>query len=258
MAASAESCRASGDQRRLERLRDASPSPSTGCDSVRAMRGASEPRRSLWPALAGVAYVVLVFVGSAVIGGTSGAGRHSLDQSLDDVGAYLRDADATRVWIGEYVAVLGYALFVPFAAFASSALRGDAARDWGDASIVGSAIVYVALSLVATACLAPVVNRGDAAGAAQFLDLRSVLFAMAFVFFALWLLGVGMRALRARSLPAWLGSSAVVVAVLQLVGTAFAGIDPGFTGVPTFAGFLWVVTVSALLARRRVEPAGRR
>jgi hypothetical protein len=30
------------------------------------------------------------------------------------------------------------------------------------------------------------------------------------------------------------------------VGTAFATIDPGFTGVPTFAGFLWVAIVSVL------------
>ena len=209
--------------------------------------------RSLWPALAGVGYVVLVFAGSAAIGGTSGAGRHSLDQSAAEVAEYLRDADATRVWIGEYVAVLGYALFVPFAAFMWSALRGPATRDWRDGSVVGPALIYVALSMVATACLAPVLNRPESAGPAQFLDLRSVLFAIAFVFFAMWLLGVGVGVLRTRALPAWLGWAAVVIALLQIVATAFAAVDPGFTGPPTFAGFLWVAIVSALLARRRID-----
>lgn len=203
------------------------------------------------PALSGLAYVFLVFLGSAVIGGTSGAGRHSLDVTEGDVSEYIRDADVARVWVGEYVAVVGYALFVFFAAYVWSVVRRPAERDWRDGGVMGPALIYVALAMVGTACLAPVLNRtGDAGDAARFLDLRSVLFAMAFLFFATWLVGVGVSSLRTRALPVWLGWSAVVIGVLQFVGTAFASLDPGFTGLPTFAGFLWVAIVSVLLARR--------
>jgi hypothetical protein len=202
-------------------------------------------------ALSGIAYVFLVFLGSAVIGGASGAGRHSLDAADSDVSEYVRSADPTRVWVGEYVAVIGYALFVVFAAYVWSVVRGSAERDWRDSSAVGPALLYVALAMVGTASLAPVLNRtGDAGDAARFLDLRSVLFAMAFLFFAMWLLGVGARSLQTRALPIWLGWSALVIGVLQFIGTAFAPLDPGFTGLPTFAGFLWVAIVSGLLARR--------
>lgn len=203
-------------------------------------------------ALSGIAYVVLVFLGSAAIGGTSGAGRHSLDSSTEDVADYIAGADVTRVWIGEFVAVLGYAAFLLFAAFVWSAVRGRAERDWSELVAMGGALVYVALAMVATACLAPVLNRtGDPVDAARFLDLRTVLFAMAFVFFAVWLASVGIRALETGALPRWLAWAAIVISALQLIGTAFATVDPGFTGVPTFAGFLWVAVVSVLLARRR-------
>lgn len=208
-------------------------------------------RSSRLPALSGVAYVFLVFLGSAVIGGTSGAGRHSLDVADSDVSDYLRDADVTRVWVGEYVAVAGYALFVLFAAYVWSVVRGSAERDWRDGGVMGPALIYVTLALIGTACLAPVLNRtGDAVDAARFLDLRSALFAISFLFFAMWLVGVGVRSLQTRTLPIWLGWSALVIGVLQFVGTGFASLDPGFTGVPTFAGFLWVAIVSVLLARR--------
>jgi hypothetical protein len=46
-----------------------------------------------------------------------------------------------------------------------------------------------------------VLNRGgDPVGAARFPDLRSVPFAIAFLFSAIWLIGVGTRALRTRAL----------------------------------------------------------
>lgn len=80
----------------------------------------------------------LVFLGSAVIGGTSGAGRHSLDVTEGDVSEYIRDADVARVWVGEYVAVVGYALFVFFAAYVWSVVRRPAERDWRDGGVVSS------------------------------------------------------------------------------------------------------------------------
>jgi hypothetical protein len=202
-------------------------------------------------ALTGLAYVILVFVGSAVVGGTSGAGRHSLDATNEEVSEYVAGADVTRVWIGEFMAVVGYALFVLFAAHVWSIVRREVARDWRETSALGSAFVYVALALMGTACLAAVLNRtGDPVDAARFLDVRTVLFTIAFLFFATWLIATGLAALRSRALPTWLAGAAVAVGALQFAGTPFATFDPAFTGLPTFAGFVWVAIVSVLLVRR--------
>ncbi len=186
-------------------------------------------RPSRLAALSGVGYAFLVFLGSAVIGGTAGAGRHSLDAADSDVSEYIRDADVTRVWIGEYVAVVGYGLFIFFAAYVWSVVRRDVERDWRDSAVLGPAFIYVALAMVGTASLAPVLNRrGDVEAAARFLDLHSVVFAMAFLFFATWLAGVGIRSLRTRALPASLSWSAVGIGALQFVGTPLAHLDPVF------------------------------
>ena len=41
-----------------------------------------------------------------------------------------------------------------------------------------------------------------------------------------------------------------MLALLQFVMTPLARVDPGFTGLPTFATFLWIVVASVLLFRR--------
>ena len=73
--------------------------------------------------------------------------------------------------------------------------------------------------------------------------------ALAFVALAVWLLAAGLQALETRELPRWLGWAAIVLALLQLVATPLAAIDPGFTGLPTFGTFLWIVIASVLLFR---------
>lgn len=209
--------------------------------------------------LSGIVSVVLVFVGSAAIAGTSGPGRHSLDASVDEVGEYVADADLVRVWIGEFVGLLGFALFLVFAAF----LRGvvgrtaPAGRDWLGGLLLPAAAIHVALTAAGIASLAPALNRDvEPAAAAAFLDLRTTLLGLAFVFLGLWLVGVGVLGLRARALPAWLAWSAVAIGVLELAMTPLAAYDPGFTGIPTFAAFLWVLVASSLFLRRGLRGPG--
>lgn len=201
------------------------------------------------PAWTGLAHVVLVFAGSAAIGGTSGAGRHSLDASASEIATYLADADRTRVWIGEYVAVLGYLLFLVFAPFAWAAVNRAGRPHAADRAGNGLATCFVALSLAGTACLAPALNRSGE-GAAPFLDLRTTLFLIAFLAFGGWLLALGLHAIRGDALPRWLGWAAVVVGALHLGMAPLATVDLAFTGIPTFAGFLWIAIASVLLARR--------
>ena len=206
-------------------------------------------------ALTGLLHVLLVFIGSALIARTNRAGRHSLDASADEVQEYLADADHARVWIGEYVGALGFLLFLPFSAYVLAELRRrEDGADWWRRTAHAAAAVYVALSLAAVAALAPALNRGGVA-AAGFLDLRTTLIALAFVSLAVWLLVAGAQALNGGALPSWLGWAALVIGVLELVATPLAAYDPGFTGIPTFAAFLWIVIASVLLFRR--DPPAR-
>ena len=217
----------------------------------------SSARSRFFAALSGIAHVILLFGGSAVIAGTSGPGRHSLDASTAEVAQFVADSDRAPVWVGEYLAILAYALFVVFAGYLWSAVRAEAAEaDWERPTFFGAAIVYVALAAAAAAPLAAVFNRGGSPeDAARFLDLRTVLLMIAFVFFAVWLIGVGARIARTRALGAWLGWVAVVLGVLVLATTPLAAYDPGFTGLPTFASFLWIAVVSVMLARRERRAA---
>lgn len=213
-----------------------------------------ETRRGGWRlagALSGLLYVAFVFLGGAVIARTAGPGRHSLGATADEIAAYLADADPGRVWVGEYLGLLGFVLFLPFAAYAWSALAG--ARDRGPLRGVAfaAAAIYVALTAAGIAALAPALNRSaDPASAAPFLDLRTTLLGLGFVFLAVWLVAAGAHALRTGGLPGWLAWSAVAIGALQIAATPLAAYDPGFTGVPTFASFLWIAVVSVILARR--------
>ena len=200
-------------------------------------------------ALSGALSVVLIFVGSAGVARTSGPGRHSIPESAEDIGEYLADADHGRVLLGEYVSALGVVLFLLFAMYVLACV-GRPGDDWSSRAGGAAATTYAVLTLAGVAALAPALNRGGGAAAAGFLDLRTALIALAFVALAAWLLVVGVHALQTHALPRWLGWGAVVLALLQIVMTPLAGIDPGFTGLPTFATFLWIVVASVLLFRR--------
>jgi len=121
--------------------------------------------------------------------------------------------------------------------------------EWPGRTATAAASAYVVLSLAATACLAPALNRhGEAA--AFLLDLRTTLLLLAFLAFGLWSLTVGLRALAAGTLPRWLAWWALAVGALHLALAPLATQDPVFTGLPTFAGFVWIAVASVLLARR--------
>jgi hypothetical protein len=212
---------------------------------------ASRAESRAFGALTGLFYVVLVFVGSALLARTNGPGRHSLDASAADVREYLAEADTARVWLGEYVGALGFLLFLPFSAYLLTTLARSAGdRDWLRSTAAAAAAVYVSLSLAAIAALAPALNRGGEA-ATHFLDLRTTLIALAFVALGVWLLTVGALALGASRLPRWLAWAAIAIGALLILGAPLATQDPAFTGLPTFASFLWVLIVSVLLFRRR-------
>jgi hypothetical protein len=215
----------------------------------RAVRSPADTRTGGRPALFGVAHVVLLFAGSAAVAGTRGAGRHSLHASVEDVAAYVGEASLGRVWVGEYLAVLAYVLFVPFAAYLATAVAG--ARPWLAATARGTAWLYVGLSLAAVALLVPALHRElEPVQAAAFLDLRTALLALSFVGLAAWLVTVGAAAAAARTLPRWLALAAVAIGLLQLLATPFAAYSQEVTGLPTFAALLWIVVAAIALARR--------
>lgn len=155
------------------------------------------------------------------------------------------------MWVGEYLAVLAYLLFVPFGAYVWSVLRARAAPGWLGGTMRGAASIYVALSVLAVATLLPVLNRElEPVQAAAFLDLRTAALSLAFLALATWLVAVGAAAARTAALPRWLAWSAVAIGLLQVIAIPFAAFSDEVTGLPTFAAFLWIAVVSVLLARR--------
>lgn len=222
------------------------------------MAGGLRERWRLLGPLSGIVSVALVFVGGAAIAGTSGAGRHSLDASTEEVAEFVAGTSDGRVWVGEYVGLLGFALFLVFAAFVRDLLAdGDARPRAGGGILTSAASLFVALTAAGIAALAPALNREiDGATAAAFLDLRTVLLSLGFVFLAVWLLAAGLLAVRGETFPGWLAWGAVAIGLLGLAMAPLAAFDPGFTGIPTFASFIWILVASAVLLRReRSRPA---
>lgn len=213
-------------------------------------RGERGLRRAGRPGVFGPAHVLLLFAGSAAVAGTSGPGRHSLDASVDDVASYVAGAELARIWIGEYLAVLAYLLFVPFAAYLAAVLH-DRPSAWHAAAARGAAWLYVGLSLTAVALLVPPHHRDlEPMVAAAFLDLRTTLLALSFIALAGWLILTGGAAAAFRALPRWLAWTAVGLGLLQLLATPLAVHAQELTGLPTFASLLWIAVVGVLLWRR--------
>ena len=154
--------------------------------------------------------------------------------------------------------LLALVLFVPFLASLWSVLcAADGADGWLPATVLGAGVLAVAVKLVSV--LPEVVLLQGGLGPAQ----RDVLQRLADAGFivAMLPLGVCMAAVaasvvRTRALPAWLGWSAALTAVLLVANSLDLASDFG----PAFLLYLlWVLAAAIVLLRRAmtaVAPAG--
>ena len=195
-------------------------------------------------AACGIASVVLVLVGSSV-SSAGGQPSYTLDSSSADIARELARPVGTLEWVGAYVQLVSFGLFLAFAVWASAQLGagvlGAIAR--------AAAVSYATLSIVALAVMGALAYRAGHGIGVQLgtalANFSSALFIAGWVVSAFFLLAVGSLALAgARRALGW---SAIGIAVLTLVVTP-ALVERGGQ-IAYFLWLMWIVGASIALAR---------
>ena len=202
-------------------------------------------------ASSGIFSVVMTFVGFGVHGGLPSAA------TADAVRSYVDGVSSSQTGIGNYIELLGYVLFLVFAAFlyAVACAANPDRRDWL-ALVLAAAGAYVAVSTVAIAGQQVMVEWSKAGA-----DSKTVLgifildddaFTLSFELAALFLAALGAAFLHAGRALSLMGVAAIVIAVIVfvsgLIGTA--SIENGISQVGFILFMLWTLAASIYLLIR--------
>jgi len=206
-------------------------------------------------ASSGIFSVVMTFVGFGVHGGLPSAA------TADAVRSYVDGVNSSQTGIGNYIELLGYVLFLVFAAFlyAVACAANPDRRNWL-ALVLAAAGAYVAVSTVAIAGQQVMVEWSKAGA-----DSKTVLgifildddaFTLSFELAALFLAALGAAFLHAGRALSLMGVAAIVIAVIVfvsgLIGTA--SIENGVSQVGFIVFILWTFTASIYLLIRPPLP----
>jgi hypothetical protein len=204
-----------------------------------------------WAPIAGILFVVLMVVGSMLVGDVPNA-----DASRQEIAAYFGDGDThTRNIIGAYLWVLGALAFLWFL----TRLRSDLRRAEGGTGALsslafGAGVAFAAVWLVSAVAYAWVpyaIELRDAPVTDPELvtmlpSLGRLLLLLGGGFTAiLVVLAAAGATLRTRVYPRWLGWLGVVAAIVLLFDVIYATIFPFW---------IWVFAASIVMLRRRQEP----
>ncbi|HEY8954059.1 MAG TPA: hypothetical protein VIP78_16055 [Candidatus Dormibacteraeota bacterium] len=202
-------------------------------------------------ASSGIFSVVITFVGFGVHGGLPSAA------TADAVRSYVDGVSSSQTGIGNYIELLGYVLFLVFAAFlyAVACAANPDRRNWL-ALVLAAAGAYVAVSTVAIAGQQVMVEWSKAGA-----DSKTVLgifildddaFTLSFELAALFLAALGAAFLHAGRALSLMGVAAIVIAVIVfvsgLIGTA--SIENGISQVGFILFMLWTLAASIYLLIR--------
>ena len=202
-------------------------------------------------ASSGIFSVLMTFVGFAVHGGLPSAA------TADAVRSYVDGVSSSQTGIGNYIELLGYVLFLVFAAFlyAVACAANPDRRNWL-ALVLAAAGAYVAVSTVAIAGQQVMVEWSKAGA-----DSKTVLgifildddaFTLSFELAALFLAALGAAFLHAGRALSLMGVAAIVIAVIVfvsgLIGTA--SIENGISQVGFILFMLWTLAASIYLLIR--------
>ena len=202
-------------------------------------------------ASSGIFSVVMTFVGFGVHGGLPSAA------TADAVRSYVDGVSSSQTGIGNYIELLGYVLFLVFAAFlyAVACAANPDRRNWL-ALVLAAAGAYVAVSTVAIAGQQVMVEWSKAGA-----DSKTVLgifildddaFTLSFELAALFLAALGAAFLHAGRALSLIGVAAIVIAVIVfvsgLIGTA--SIENGISQVGFILFILWTLAASIYLLIR--------
>src|SRR5438094_5279457 len=168
-------------------------------------------------AATGVVLVVVTFVGFGVHGALP------TDTTADAVEMYVKGVSASQAGIGNYLELLGYLLFLAFAAYLYAVGRagGTNSLHWLNVLGLAAAITYIAVSAFAIAGQVVMVNWAKAGAdpktvlGAYMLD--SAAFTLSFEIAALFLLAVGIVLWSRRVAVRLVGAAGLFVGLVLFV-----------------------------------------
>lgn len=203
--------------------------------------------RRLLP-LSGIAFVVIVLVGTVGLGGDS----PESDATVAEVVAFYRD-NSTRLFFSAFVVAVSIPFLIAFAATLGSR-RGSLAQDgapWRYVLLSGAALlgaILLIVSAIVFAC-ADGADNGSSGEALQGLNLLAADSWVAFnAALGVMMLGAAGCVLTEALVPRWLGWTAFVLGVLLFI--------PFADFIALILALIWISIVSVILFRRAgVGPA---
>lgn len=208
-------------------------------------------------AATGIASVVVTFIGFGVHGALP------TDTTADAVETYVKGVSASQAGIGNYLELLGYLLFLAFAAYLYAVGRAGGANSshWLNVLGLAAAITYISVSAFAIAGQVVMVNWAKAGAdpktvlGAYMLD--SAAFTLSFEIAALFLLAVGVVLWSRHVALRLIGASGVFVGlvlfVTGLISTASIQSSSSQIGYTVFS--LWTVIAGIYLVIRPAPTA---
>jgi len=200
-------------------------------------------------AACGIASVVVELAGTFVSMADGTTHRLTFSSGTAAIAKAFATPASTAVWVGAYLELVSFGLFLAFAVWACEKLGGGMLGSIGRAA----ATAYVAVSVASLSVLnAMAYLAGDGIGidtARTLVILNGALFVATWFLTAFFLLAVGPLALRGgRRVVGW---SAIGVAAFTLVGVAAAPADAG--QLSSLLALVWVAAASAALVRAEPE-----
>ena len=149
-------------------------------------------------------------------------GNYPMGKNGPAIVTWAAGVDQTRFTTGFYVELVGYLLFLAWAAWLWSVLRRpEQGTAWLAMTALVAATLFIGISALDDqlwVALLPGVHQGTAPQTLALLrEAAERIFGISAFFSALFTLLVGVVVLRTRSLPAWFGVTALVLGVATLV-----------------------------------------
>jgi hypothetical protein len=203
-------------------------------------------------AASGVVSVVVTFIGFGVHGALP------TDTTADAVQTYVKSVSASQAGIGNYLELLGYLLFLAFAAYLYAVGRavGTNSSHWVNVLGLAAATTYIAVSAFAIAGQVVMVNWAKAGAdpktvlGAYMLD--SAAFTLSFEIAALFLLAVGIVFWSRRVALRLVGASGMFVGLVLFVTglISTASIQSSSSQIGYMAFSLWTLIAGIYLVIR--------
>jgi hypothetical protein len=199
----------------------------------------------------GVAGIALIVGGFALIAATDA----TITSSREEIAAFYTGSSLSKLLTGGLLECLGFVLLLPFAAMLSDRVHGR-----GPAAQLLPTVARMAATVYVSICLVPGMAAGgaalwlahhgttDAAVLQALNTLRGFSYFLALLFFATFLVCVGVPAVATRALPRWASWSAIGIGVA--LGGTIPLADAELPDMLGLLALLWVAVVGVHLLRR--------